>query len=64
MVSYNVHSLIQQSDNNIVCGFDNLKEASKNGHGFMVDFYSLGVLLYEMIVGIPPHIDSNRMSMF
>ena len=41
-----------------------MKEAAKEGHGFMVDFYSIGVLLYEMIVGIPPFIDSSKMNMF
>ena len=26
----------------------------KNGHSFSADFYSLGSLIYEMLVGIPP----------
>ena len=27
---------------------------SKEGHSFEVDYYCMGVLLYEMVVGCPP----------
>lgn len=27
----------------------------RTGHGKAVDWYLLGVLLYEMLVGVPPH---------
>ena len=34
------------------------------GHGLMVDYFALGVLLYEMLVGLPPFYDSNKFKMF
>lgn len=34
------------------------------GHGKAVDWYLLGVLLYEMIVGSPPFYSNNRNEMF
>ena len=64
MVSYNYHSHPVNQKSGFVFGIDPLKEISKQGHGYMVDYYALGVLFYEMIVGIPPFIDSNRLNMF
>jgi serine/threonine protein kinase len=32
----------------------------KKGHGRPVDWYLFGVLIYEMLVGIPPYYSSNR----
>jgi len=32
----------------------------KAGHGKSVDWYLLGVLLYEMLVGIPPYYNNNK----
>jgi serum/glucocorticoid-regulated kinase 2 len=29
-------------------------------YGYCVDFYTLGVLFYEMIVGLPPHYSENK----
>ena len=32
----------------------------RSGHGQSVDWYLLGVLLYEMLVGIPPYYSNNK----
>lgn len=37
---------------------------NKSGHGKSVDWYLLGVLLYEMLNGIPPYFDQDRDKMF
>ena len=34
------------------------------GHGKSVDWYLLGVLLYEMLVGTPPSISGNKDELF
>lgn len=34
------------------------------GHNRTVDWYLLGVLLYELLVGIPPYFSSNRDQLF
>ena len=36
----------------------------RTGHGKSVDWYLLGVLLYEMLVGIPPYFTNNREKLF
>jgi serine/threonine protein kinase len=36
----------------------------RRGHGKSVDWYLVGVLLYEMLVGIPPYFSSNKDQMF
>lgn len=33
---------------------------NKTGHGKAVDWYLLGVMIYEMLVGIPPFYSKNR----
>lgn len=37
---------------------------SRKGHGKSVDWYLLGVMMYEMMVGRPPFFDSKREQMF
>jgi len=32
---------------------------SRNGHSFEVDYYCMGALLYEMVVGCPPFYEPN-----
>ena len=34
------------------------------GHDYTVDWWTLGILLYEMLVGIPPFYDRDRAVMF
>lgn len=34
------------------------------GHDFTLDWWTLGVLIYEMIVGIPPFYNSNKHKMY
>ena len=36
----------------------------RKGHGKSVDWYLLGVLLYEMLIGIPPYYNNNREVLF
>lgn len=34
------------------------------GHGKAVDWYLLGVVMYELIVGLPPYYANNREELF
>ena len=31
-----------------------------SGHDFTVDWWALGILIYEMIIGIPPFYNQNK----
>ncbi len=37
---------------------------SGDNYGYGVDYYTLGVLFYEMIVGLPPHYNENKIQMY
>lgn len=36
----------------------------RTGHNKAVDWYLLGVLIFEMITGTPPHFNRDRNAMF
>ena len=36
----------------------------QTGHSLTIDYYSLGALIYEMILGLPPHYTTDRDEMF
>lgn len=36
----------------------------KSGHGKAVDWYLLGVLLYEMLIGVPPYFANTKEEIF
>jgi len=37
---------------------------TKAGHNKTVDWYLLGVLIYEMLVGVPPYFNRDRAKLF
>lgn len=36
----------------------------KQGHGRAVDWWTLGIIIYEMMVGMPPFYVENREKLF
>ena len=37
---------------------------NRSGHNKTIDWYLVGVLLYEMLVGIPPYYSSKREKLY
>ena len=37
---------------------------TQQGHDFSVDWWALGILIYEMIIGIPPFYNPNKHQMY
>lgn len=37
---------------------------SEQPYNFSVDYYTMGVLFYELLVGLPPHYSENKMQMY
>ncbi len=36
----------------------------KKGHGFAVDWWTLGCIIFEMITGLPPYYSDDRKKLF
>lgn len=41
-----------------------LIDNDKQGYGKSVDVWSFGILMYEMLVGIPPYYDQNPFTVY
>lgn len=37
---------------------------NKSGHTRSIDWYMLGALIYEMLVGVPPYFDTDKAKLF
>ena len=56
-----------QMDSNSFCGTPEylaLEMISGTGHDHCLDWWALGILVYEMLVGIPPFYNTNKHVMF
>lgn len=67
LVDFGLSKSIDQSKTYSFCGsaeYMSPEMLQKSGHGKEVDFYSLGCLLYEMLVGLPPFYHNDTQEMF
>jgi serine/threonine protein kinase len=57
----------ETSVSNLFCGTPEYMAPEmllKIGHNRSIDYYSIGILLYEMLVGIPPFYNNDRKTMY
>lgn len=69
IADFGLSKIIKEEElSNTICGSPEYLSPemlqSGEGHDRRVDIYSLGVLLYEMLTGLPPFYDKDHQKMF